>query len=369
MRIGTSKRAMLALLATTFAMSGMFASSAQASGYPTINKTWDINAICLSFGFDCSAFLDKWQAWTNAGPDHDMLLPDGNYFFAVLDDPNADMNDGGSGNLSTSDSINNRSFSVSAGKISGYSGSHRYMTDYHDRNEKKIQLAPFGDSAKTQNGIYHVAICKKKSYGRYGKSDCTYHTIRCGPKDPEPPKCPKPTFGFNSSGQGTATQVIQDSGGIKSIEVLDIINATWSVPAFSPGTTSSITLKATRINQAKGTRIIVRVKDISGNVSICDPVLATLRIGNHAGPGASNAAQEKTYLVSSREDTVKVINGGRGFSKLAVTVNGKRFVVNGLRNGQRVNLKITSALLAEGKNEVTLQGFGRVGSTATVMIS
>src|SRR4051812_25585828 len=151
MRIGTSKRRLLAFAATTLTMMGIFASSAQASGYPTINKTWDINAICLSLGFDCSAFLDKWQAWTNAGPDEDMLLPDGNYFFAVLDDPDADMNDGGSGNLSNSDSMGNRSFSVSGGKISSYSGSHGYVTDYWDRNEKKIQLAPFGDSSKTSS--------------------------------------------------------------------------------------------------------------------------------------------------------------------------------------------------------------------------
>src|SRR3954471_6474754 len=251
MRIGTSKRTMLALLATTFAMTGIFASSAQASGYPTINKSWDINAICLSFGFDCSAFLDKWQAWTNAGPDDDMLLPDGNYFFAVLDDEDADMNDGGSGNLSTSDSISNRTFTVNAGKISSYSGSHGYMTDYYDRSEKKVQLAPFGDSSKTHDGIYHVAICKKKSFGRYSKSDCSYHTIKCGPKDPDPPKCPKPIFGFNTAGQGTATQVISDAGGIQSIEVVDIVNATWSVSTYSPGTTASITLKATRINPAK----------------------------------------------------------------------------------------------------------------------
>src|SRR4051812_30897852 len=194
MRIGTSRRGMLACLVTALMMTGVFASSAQASGYPTINKTWDINAICLSFGFDCSSFVDKWQAWTNAGPDEDMLLPDGQYVFAVLDDWDADPNDGGVGNLSTSDSMANRTFTVSGGKISTYNGSHGYMTDYYDRSEKKIQLAPFGDNSKTQDsGIYTVAICKKKTT-RYSKHDsnCSYHTIKCGPKDSEPPKCPKP---------------------------------------------------------------------------------------------------------------------------------------------------------------------------------
>src|SRR3954453_14623677 len=164
MRIGTSKRSVLAVLATTFAMLGIFTSSAHANGYPVINQSWDINAICQSFGINCSAFLDKWQAWTNAGPDDDMLLPDGTYFFAVLDDENGDPNDGGSGNLSTSDSMSNRTFSVSGGKISSYGGSHGYGVDTYDRNEKKIQLAPFGDNSKTtSSGNYTVSICKKST--------------------------------------------------------------------------------------------------------------------------------------------------------------------------------------------------------------
>src|SRR3954452_20824523 len=143
MRIGPSRRNLLACLVTTIAMLGIFSTPAHANGYPVINQTWDINAICQSFGINCSSFVDKWQAWTNAGPDDDILLPDGKYVFAVLDDLNADMNDGGSGNLSTSDTISTRTFTVSPGKISSYSGSHRYMTDRYERNEKKIHLAPF----------------------------------------------------------------------------------------------------------------------------------------------------------------------------------------------------------------------------------
>src|SRR3954463_2793905 len=168
MRIGPSKRSLLACLVTTIAMLGIFTSSAHANGYPVINQTWDINAICQSFGINCSSFVDKWQAWTNAGPDDDMLLPDGTYFFAVLDDENGDPNDGGVGNLSTSDSMANRTFTVSGGKISGYSGSHGYGVDVYDHNEKKIQMAPFGDNSKTSgSGVYTVAVCKKSSYSKH----------------------------------------------------------------------------------------------------------------------------------------------------------------------------------------------------------
>jgi hypothetical protein len=362
---------MLACLATTIGVMGIFASSAQASGYPTINKTWDINAICQSFGIDCSSFIDKWQAWTNSGPDEDMLLPDGQYFFAVLDDEDADPNDGGSGNLSTSTSMGQRSFSVSGGKINNYYGSgHRYVRDWYDRNENKIQLMPFGDSSKTHSsGIYHVAICKKKSWGKYGKSDCTYHVFKCGPKDPEPPKCPKPTFGLNTSGQWTATAVFQDSGGLASIQVVDIVNATWSVSSFKVGTTQPVTLKASKINQAKASRVVVKVKDVSGNYRYCDPVLVTLKISGAAGPGGDNPATPRTFNVSARENTVAIRNGARGFSQLRVTVNGKRFLVKGLRNGQRLKLDIKSALIPNARNSVKLEGAGRSGSSATVMIS
>src|SRR3954469_22410051 len=310
MRIGTSKRGLLACLVTTIAMLGIFSTPAHANGYPVINQTWDINAICQSFGINCSSFVDKWQAWTNAGPDDDMLLPDGTYFFAVLDDENGDPNDGGGGNLSTSDSMTNRTFNVSAGKISNYSGNHGYGIDYYDRNEKKIQLAPFGDNSKTtSSGNYTVAVCKKGAFGKhYTKTDCSYHTFHCGQKDTIPPKCPKPTFGLNTSGQWTATASFQDDGGIKSISVIDIVNATWSVNTFTPGTTQAVVLKASKINQAKASRVVVKVSDVSGNYSTCDPVLTTLKVSKAAGPGAANPSLARTFHVTAHEDTVKIYN-------------------------------------------------------------
>src|SRR3954469_9641263 len=371
MRIGTSKRGLLACLVTTIAMLGIFSTPAHANGYPVINQTWDINAICQSFGINCSSFVDKWQAWTNAGPDDDMLLPDGTYFFAVLDDEDGDPNDGGSGNLSASDTMSNRTFTVSSGKISSYGGNHGYGVDYYDRNEKKIQLAPFGDNSKTSsNGNYTMAMCKKSTQSghHYTKTDCSYHVFHCGNKDTTPPRCPKPTFGLNTSGQWTATAVFQDSGGIKSLSIIDITNATYSVSSFTPGTTGNVTLKCSKINQAKPSRVVVKVSAVSGNYSICDPVLATLKGASNAPAGAANQSLEKTFHVTAHENTVKIYNGAHGFSKLAVTVNGKRFAVK-LRSGQHYKLKIDSALLATGSNKVVLQGTGRAGTSATVLIS
>ncbi len=62
----------------------------------------------------------------------------------------------------------------------------------------------------------------------------------------------------------------QDTGsGLASITVVSIYNGTASVPAFTPGTTSSVVATFTKTDQTKPTVVYVDATDLAGNTTHC----------------------------------------------------------------------------------------------------
>jgi len=119
-------------------------------------------------GVNCNHYKDKANAYVAAGGKAD----DGDYFFAVLTPgaQNSGFVDGAVGNLS-SDSIGNRTFSVTKGLVT-YTGSHKLGMDPTGR--PAIKLAPYNDT-DNEGGVYVVAVCK---VGAQNPSDCKFDNFK-----------------------------------------------------------------------------------------------------------------------------------------------------------------------------------------------
>jgi hypothetical protein len=67
--------------------------------------------------------------------------------------------------------------------------------------------------------------------------------------------------------------------GLQSVEVITNTNATVVVPTFTPGSTAPLVVTATKINQELTSVVALRVRDVAGNTTVCDPVYTTLSTG------------------------------------------------------------------------------------------
>lgn len=70
------------------------------------------------------------------------------------------------------------------------------------------------------------------------------------------------------------TQDLQS--GLASIVVVTATNATVSIPSFTVGTTSPVVVTATKTNQSLPSTVVLRVRDVAGNETVCDPVYTTI---------------------------------------------------------------------------------------------
>ena len=399
MRTGPS-RTSTRVLALLLALGGLMAAatSAQATSgaaFTTINSAVDGGGTGAGQGLcfngngnvNCNQYAAKQYVWINGGPDKNGLS-DGTYFFDVLvpgnqrdpndQPPNTFPKPRTDKNLSDDfDPYTNRTFTVKNGEIFSYAGTHTFATDTNDNNEKKIRLFPYSDTTNN-GGVYILAVCQLSGFDNKGNpvdfgyptdpKKCKYDAFKIRADD-TPPTCPPPTFAFNSNGLGTADQDISDAGGIDTIEIKDIYNLNVSplVPGVNwfQGTTFAVHLTATEIVRGAGARIEIIVTDVGGNKSICDPVLTSL----HARASLGGRTRARTYRVSQNEKVVTIRNGHPGLRRVTVSVNGRRFVVRGLRPGATRRVRIAAALRKGDHNRITLRGHGAAGGGATIMIA
>jgi hypothetical protein len=155
----------------------------------------------------------------------------------------------------------------------------------------------------------------------------------------------------------------QDLGsGIVGIDLRIGDNAGVAVPLFSYPTGDPLLVTATKLDPGQPSRVELRVVDQAGNCRICDPVLTTLV----RRPGG--LVDEVHTGLPASDDTVRVDNGAPGLRRLDITVNGRLFRLDGLRPRTTRILDISAALLPGRRNEVVLRAYGRLGSSASVMI-
>lgn len=176
----------------------------------------------------------------------------------------------------------------------------------------------------------------------------------------------RPTCLLQSVDPGPPTRLevfIQDiRSGIASVQVLESANTAVNIPSFLPGTTGALTVVGTKIDQSRSARLRLRVTDLAGNATECDPILT-------AETRETGAPQSSTYTgIPPEEHVVTVYNGDPGLGALDIEVNGRKFKMNGLRPGEERTLDIVSAMPATGMSTITLTTRGKPGGSAVVMI-
>src|SRR5207248_9225618 len=114
----------------------------------------------------------------------------------------------------------------------------------------------------------------------------------------------------------TVQDGLASDSGLKSIVVTKNVNANVVVPAFTQGTKNPVVVTATRVDNNVSAQVALRVTDMFGNVTNCDPVLTTLVRENK--PQVFTDVPDAEHLV-----TVK--NGSPGLRRIAVTVNGTAY--------------------------------------------
>lgn len=369
-------RSLLVLLAAAalFLTWAIPAHAVSGAGYTTVDETVDGSGHCKNGNpnVNCNSYDGKRYVWLNGGPTANHLGPDGQYFFAVLvpgrqPDPNDSSPVSASDkNLSDDyDTYANRTFTVTNGEVGSYLGTHDY-----DPLEQKIRLLPYSNTSNP-GGVYILAICSLEDGYPVDPRSCKYDAFKVPGPDTTPPRCPSPSFGVNSDGEKTATQVFEDDGGLDSIDIVSITNATYTLSGFFQGTAGKTTLVGTKIDPGQRSRIEILVTDVAGNQVECDPVLTTLKIRSVARASRlakTGTAKQRIRRLSRSDDLVTIRSGRRPLARLAVVVNGRRFVVRHLGAKSTRRLHIRRALVPR-RNTVVLRAHGRRGARADVMIS
>ena len=75
------------------------------------------------------------------------------------------------------------------------------------------------------------------------------------------------------------------------------------------------------------------------------------------------------FRLPQAESKLKIVNGGRGLTRVDVIVNGRRFRFRNLRSGQRRSASLASAMRPGNQNKVRFVAYGRKGATAVVMLT
>ena len=154
--------------------------------YTIVNDSADGPGTCFNGPVDniqnCNIYAAKQNVWLGGEAVHGSgpnSLPNGTYFFAVLQPGGQqDPNDGGGNVLSdpapttntgAGDSYANRTFTLANGVI-GYTGTHSFGSN-------KIRLFPFDDTPNA-GGEYIMAVCSLANGYPVNPSDCKYDAFK-----------------------------------------------------------------------------------------------------------------------------------------------------------------------------------------------
>lgn len=153
-------------------------------------------------------------------------------------------------------------------------------------------------------------------------------------------------------------------------------NATVAIPSFDDGTTMTLGVTATKIDQSSSAVVELTVTDLCGNTIVFDPVFATITIpAVHFHSKVQTAARFDFdhWIVANfdgiarTEGIVLLQNATPGVESLVITVNGTRFRTQ-LSDGQTKKLDISSALF-HGTNKVRVSALGDPGTSVDLTIS
>lgn len=177
------------------------------------------------------------------------------------------------------------------------------------------------------------------------------------------PYCAITSTGADSQGRKYLNITTQDTNsGLASINVTNSANANVSVPGFSIGTNDPVVVTATKINPSQASVVALEVRNQAGYLTACDPVQTEVI----RTPGIST--KQVFRNIPQSENQLDIDNGTPGLQKLLVIVNGQKFKVKHLEDGEKRTLDLSSAMEPGSGNTVKLKARGQQGGTASILL-
>ncbi len=174
-----------------------------------------------------------------------------------------------------------------------------------------------------------------------------------------------PSCRLTSIVNGPPKQLIvtmQDAAsGLQTIQVAAAVNTTVSIPSFTVGATTPVTVTATKVNQSQSSEVAFTVTNTAGKSTSCDPVDFTAQIENRMETHAFRS-------LSSSEHYVRIVNGKPGLRRIAFRVNGTLLPESHLADGETAVLDIGPAMHEGQNNIVLLHASGKAGASAYILI-
>jgi hypothetical protein len=188
-----------------------------------------------------------------------------------------------------------------------------------------------------------------------GNAQITWNPV----KDTTPPSCQ-----LTGTVAGPPKQIIitvKDTGsGLESVVVTQHVNSTVSVPSFTSGTTSAEKVTATKLDQSESSDVTLKVTDVAGNVTSCDPVDMTLTDNGIRGEHTFTRIPNTEHFIELSAGLVKV-------DKVDILVNGKLF--REVSPGFNIeSVDVARAMKYGHDNVITIWAYGARGGQLRVLI-
>jgi hypothetical protein len=186
--------------------------------------------------------------------------------------------------------------------------------------------------------------------------------------DVTPPSCTVTNVGVDANGRKFVQITVQDTGsGIAAVNPNEQVNLIEpiSIPSYSAGVLTPLVVTATKNDQTQSSQIGLEVDDVAGNVTDCDPILT--EVGRDGPGGLPRTAT--FHHVAHGESHVLIANQTPGLTEVTLVVNGKRFPVHSLDDGEMRNVDVSKAMRENANNTITIIAQGKPRGSAVILIS
>lgn len=193
-------------------------------------------------------------------------------------------------------------------------------------------------ASSTPAGLYNNLIVTGTSGAIVRTASLTFRVTT--PADTTPPQWTCCTYTPNGSSSVLGFSAWDTQSGLKSIQVVQQVNAQVSIPSFQPGTNSTVNFTETQ--SGTSSYIEFKLTDVAGNVSYIDPIFvdAVRAKGKPLGYPVKDLTPNLGVLT--------IQNGSPGLKNVRIEItNGPdlvRIQVAGLKDGEVRVLDLTSDL-------------------------
>lgn len=168
-------------------------------------------------------------------------------------------------------------------------------------------------------------------------------------------------IGYSGNVRDRPLVAINSPVGLVSVSVYSSENVVIDIPVFERGTLLPIVVTVSKIDPLEPGRFMLRACDTNG-CKVFDPVFTV--VVRETGKPTEQRFEDIPY----EENKVSVYNPTPGVRHLEIEVNGKKFKVNDLRDGESRTIDIASAMASGEQNVVTLRASGKPGRSISVVI-